>query len=156
MKFFRKNKYTIIAIFVLIIFVLVLAKFKNIFVPDDGKAVYGGRLTELKDKEIKAVDLNKITDKIKENEQVLEASSKIHGKIINLLIEVKDDLSVASAKEIASNTIGMFENGELSIYSLQVYVSKQDSKLNNFPIIGYKGVSSTTLSFTKDREIQGE
>ena len=49
MKFIKKNKYTIIAIIIFIILVLVAATAKNILVPDEGKAVYGDRLDGIKD-----------------------------------------------------------------------------------------------------------
>ena len=77
----------------------------------------------------------------------------IHGKIINLMITVDPKVSVSDAKKIASSTVAMFEDDELSFYSLQVYVLKDDETLNNFPIIGYKGLETKELIFTKDREI---
>ena len=45
MKYFRKNKYTIFALIVLVILVFIGIKFKNILVPDEGKASYGSRLS---------------------------------------------------------------------------------------------------------------
>ena len=50
----------------------------------------------------------------------------------------------------------MFENKELDFYSLNVYIEKEDAKLNNFPIEGYKSPSDKELVFTKDREITSE
>ena len=90
---------------------------------------------------------------MRENTNVLNVSNKVHGKIINLIITVNNELSVSDAKQLASDTVSLFENKELSYYSLQVYVIKEDESLNNFPIIGYKGTESEELIFTKDREI---
>ena len=50
----------------------------------------------------------------------------------------------------------MFQDDELKYYSLQVFLKKDDDKLNNFPIIGYKGPEASELSFTKDRDIVSE
>ena len=72
------------------------------------------------------------------------------------MITVSDDVSVSDAKKIANSTVSLFENDELSYYSLQVYVLKEDESLNNFPIIGYKGTETKELVFTKDREITSE
>ena len=47
----------------------------------------------------------------------------------------------------------MFKDSELSFYSLQVYVKKEDASLNNFPIIGYQDAGSKSMLFTKYREI---
>lgn len=153
MKYIRKNKYTLIAIIILIILVLVGVKVKDIFVPDEGKASYGTRLDGIKDHKISDDLFKNISDKLKENDKVLNVENKIHGKIINLIITVSDDMSILDAKSIANSTISMFTDNELSFYSLQVYVKKNDEKQNNFPIIGYKGTSNTELIFTKDRDI---
>ncbi len=159
MKFVRKNKYTIIAIIILIILVVVGVQLKNIFVPDEGKASYGTRLDGIKDHKLDSELFKNIESKLKEDERILSVENKVHGKIINLIITVNDDMSIADAKSIANSTIALFTNDELSYYSLQVYVKKNNESLNNFPIIGYKGTTSTELIFTKDRDIvetQGE
>ena len=43
MRFLRKNKFTIIAIIVLVVLVFIGVQVKNIFMPDEGKASYGDR-----------------------------------------------------------------------------------------------------------------
>lgn len=153
MKYFRKNKYTLFALVILIILVFVGVKFKNILVPDEGKASYGTRLSGIKDHKLDNSLLQEIGNKIKENERVLEFEYKMHGKIINIIITVNDDMNINDAKSVANSIIPLFTNNELSYYSLQVYVKKNDSKLNNFPIIGYKGTEASELIFAKDREI---
>lgn len=152
MKFIKKNKYTIIAIIIFIILVLVAATAKNILVPDEGKAVYGDRLDGIKDHPLSEETLKGVDTKLKENEKVTNSSSKLHGKIINIIITVTDDTSIEDAKKIASDTTNMFTNDELSFYSLQVFVKKENAELNNFPIIGYKDANGE-MKFTKDREI---
>lgn len=156
MKFIKKNKFTIIAILLFLCLVLVGVKVKNLLVPDEGKASYGNRLEDIENKEIPDTVFKNISDKLKENEKILKVSHKLHGKIINILITVNNDVSVDDGKNIANSTISMFENDELSIYTLQVYVLKEDEKLNNFPIIGYKDSETETLIFTKDRDIVSE
>lgn len=153
MKFIKKNKFTIIAIVIFVGLVVSFYQIKNFLVPDEGKAVYGERLNGLEENKISNSVFDNIKSKLKENERVLEVTNKIHGKIINLLITVSDDMSVNDAKKLAASTISFFENDELSFYALQVYLIKDDKKLNNFPIIGYKGPKSKELLFTKDRDI---
>ena len=156
MKFVRKNKFTIFAIVILIVLVFVGIQVKNIFVPDEGKASYGERLSDISKHKLDSKWFSNIESKLKENEKIEKVENKIHGKIINLIITVNSDVDVNAAKDIANSTISMFENKELDYYSLQVYVKKEDASLNNFPIIGYKGTDSESLSFTKDREIVTE
>ena len=153
MKFIRKNKYTIIAIIILMLLVVVSFYVKNIFVPDEGKASYGNRLDGISEHKLSDELFTKISDKLKEDEKVVEVNNKVHGKIINLIITVNNDVSIDDAKNIANSTISMFEDNELSFYSLQVYLKKEDKSLNNFPIIGYKGTEASGLVFTKDRDI---
>jgi len=153
MKFVRKNKYTIIAMVILVILVIIGMQVKNLLVPDEGKASYGERLEGIENHKLDDSLFESIASKLKEDEKVLEVEHYVHGKIINLVITVSDDMDIPTAKSLANSTINLFEDNELSYYALQVYVKKNDTNSNNFPIIGYKGVESSELSFTKDREI---
>lgn len=153
MKFVRKNKYTIIAIIILIILVLVVGKMKDILVPDDNKASYGSRLEGIDEHNLGNDLFDKIKEKLTSDERVINVTQKVHGKIINFIITVNPEMNVADAKVIANSIIGLFENNELSFYTLQVFVQKEDASLNNFPIIGYKGPDRQDLLFTQDREI---
>lgn len=156
MKFIKKNKYTIIVIIVFLALVVSFVEIKNILVPDEGKAVYGNRLDGIEKHPLKTSDLESIEKSIKEQEKVNDVSSKLHGKIINITITVQDDVSINDAKTLATNTISLFTKDDLSFYSLQVFVKKENEKLNNFPIIGYKDAGSEEMFFTKDREITTE
>ena len=153
MKFVRRNKYTIMALVALVVLVFVGMQFKNILVPDEGKASYGTRLDGIKNHKLEDSLFKEIESKLKEDEKVLEVAHKVHGKIINLIITVNDEMSLEEAKAKANSTIAMFPNNELSYYSLQVYVKKNNASLNNFPIVGYKGTTTKELVFSKDREI---
>lgn len=152
MKFIKKNKFTIIAIILFIILLILGVQVKNLLVPDEGKASYGDRLEGIEDHPLKNSLFENVETILKENEKVLKVNHKVHGKIINLMITVSEEVTVDEAKTIASSTVSMFED-TLEFYSLQVYVLKENEELNNFPIIGYKGIESETLVFTKDREI---
>ena len=156
MKFIKKNKYTIIVIIVFLALVVSFVEIKNILVPDEGKAVYGNRLDGIEKHPLKTSDLESIEKSIKEQEKVNDVSSKLHGKIINITITVQDDVSINDAKTLATNTISLFTKDDLSFYSLQVFVKKENQDLNNFPIIGYKDAGSEEMFFTKDREITTE
>ncbi len=153
MKFIKKNKYTIIAVLIFIGLVFIGAKAKNILVPDTAKAAYGDRLDGIKNHPLTDDTLKSISSKLEENENILKATANLQGKIINVIISVNDTVSVNDAKTMASSVIELFTKDELSFYTLQVFVKKENQDLNNFPIIGYKDNSSDTMYFTKDREI---
>lgn len=156
MKFLKKNKFTIIAIILFIGLVILGVQVKNLLVPDEGKAVYGDRLDDIEENKLDSSLFTTIKEELMTDKKVLNVGHEVHGKIINLIITISDDVSVLDAKEIANSTIPLFENDELSFYTLQVYMVKEDKTLNNFPILGYKGVKSKELIFTKDREITSE
>lgn len=153
MKFIKKNKFTIMAIIIFIAFLIAGVKIKEFLVPDEGKAVYGDRLNEIEKHELTDTLFSDIKTKLLEDTRVLDLKEEIHGKIINLLITVNDDININDAKSIASSMISYFQNDELNYYSLQVYVLKNNKELNNFPIVGYKGPHNDSLVFSKDREI---
>ena len=153
MKYVRKNKYMIIALVILVLLIIVGMQFKNILVPDQGKAEYGSRLDGIENYNLDKEKMLEIETKLKEDEKVLEVTNKIHGKIINFIITVSDDVSINDAKIKANSIIPLFTNNELEFYSLQVYVKKNNAELNDFPIIGYKEPDEKELIFTKDREI---
>ena len=153
MKFIKKNKFTIMAIIIFIALVVLGVKVKELLVPDEGKAVYGDRLDGINNHPLADSLFADIEDKVKENESVLNFAHQVHGKIINLMITVKDEVSIEDAKKLANSLVAEFKDDELDFYSLQVYVLKENEELNNFPIIGYKDTETSELVFTKDRDI---
>jgi len=153
MKFIKKNKFTIMAIIIFIALVVLGVKVKELLVPDEGKAVYGDRLDGIEKHPLADSLFADIEDKVKENESVLNFAHQVHGKIINLMITVKDEVSIEDAKKLANSLVAEFKDDELDFYSLQVYVLKENEELNNFPIIGYKDTETSELVFTKDRDI---
>ncbi len=153
MNYIKKNKYTILAILVFVLLVFVGVEIKNILVPDEGRAVYGNRLDNIEKYPISTNTFTDIETGLKENSKVVNVTNTLHGKIINLIITVTDDVTIEEAKILANSTISFFKNNELDYYSLNVYVKKLNPELNNFPIEGYKDPESKDLVFTKDREI---
>lgn len=152
MNFIKKNKFTIIAIIIFITLVIVLVKAKELLVPDEGKASYGDRLEEIAKQPLDETLFTKASEKASENTNITNFTHQVHGKIINLIITVKDEVSIEETKKIASSYLEDFKE-QLDTYTLQIYLKKENPDLNNFPIIGYKGPDTKELIFTKDREI---
>ena len=70
MKFFKKNKWTIVAVVILIILVFVGVQVKKLLVPDEGKASYGDRLESIKDHKIKDEVLDDIKTNLTDDEKL--------------------------------------------------------------------------------------
>lgn len=145
--------FTILVIVIFIIFVALAAVVKNMFFINTGQPVYGNRLDGISDVEIKDTQYKDLENKLKENKIVVGVSSNLDGKIINIIITVKDDTSKKDAKKLADVVLDNFNKEQLSFYDVQLFIKKADVKQNDFPIIGYKSYSKNGFSWTKDRTV---
>lgn len=155
-KFFKRNRYTCILLFIFILFVILGLKVKDILVPDEGKATYGDRLKNIDKYPISQEIYNTIDESLQKNANVIKVSHRLQGKTINYYITFSEKVSVKDAKAVGDGIVKNFDEETLSYYSIQVFLLKEDEKLNNFPIIGMKHPESKTISWTKDREITVE
>ena len=63
-----------------------------------------------------------------------------------------DSTSIDAAKGISKLFLDEFSESQISYYDFQIFVTKESSEENNFPIIGYKHHNNSEFSWTKDRE----
>lgn len=150
MKFIKKNKFTLFVIFFFLILFVLLLQAKNLFFPKSDDANYGDRLDGIV--EVSKDSLSLVIDKLKENENVLEVTTSISGRIVNVIITVNDDLGIKEAKKIAESSKDSFSEEILKDYDIQLFVMKNSETENNFPIIGYKAKKNDHFTWTKDRE----
>lgn len=153
MKFVKKNRYTIILILVFVLLVCLGVKVKDILMPDDQKEAYGNRLNDIEKHSIADSLYAKIKSEIEGKDLVTTVTNRIQGKIINFIVLVDDKMSVEDAKKIGDAIIEYFTKDELSYYTIQIYINKNDESLNNFPIIGAKNPLTAKIVWTQDREI---
>lgn len=153
MKFIKKNKFTILVIVIFIVLVTLAAVVKNMFFINSGQPVYGNRLDGIEDVEITDSQYKDLEKKLKENKSVVAVESNLDGKIINVIVSVKDDTSKKDAKKLADVVVGNFDKKQLAFYDIQMFIKKEDEKQNDFPIIGYKYHSKESFSWTRDRKV---
>ena len=155
MNMVKKNKYTIIAVVIFIIVVFFLYQAKELFFPNEGKAIYGDRLVgkvEVEDEVYKNVE-----SKIKESDKVKSVKIRESGKLINISIVVQGDTSIEDSKKLTDNILDSFTESQKGYYDYQVFISKEEEAENNFPIIAYKHHNSAGFVWTKDRgKTEGE
>lgn len=152
-KFLKRNRYTCVMIVIFILLVILGLKVKDILVPDGGKATYGERLKDISKHPVKEEVYKSIDEELLKNKSVTKVSHRLQGKTINYSITLASDVSVKDAKNIGESIIKGFSEDALGYYSIQIFLLKDDEKLNNFPIIGMKSPEAKTVSWTKDREI---
>ena len=152
-RFIKRHRYTCILVLIFILIVILGVKVKDMLVPDEGKATYGDRLKDIKKHPIEKSDYQKADDELNKNTNVVKVTHHLQGKTLNYFITVNDKVSVKDAKDIGEKVLEYFSEDIKGYYSIQVYLMKNDTNLNNFPIIGMKHPDSKTISWTKDREI---
>lgn len=152
MKILKDNVFTIFVILVFIAGMFVLSYMKKVYWDNNNQAAYGDRTEDVKNHLIDKEAITKIEAEIERLEEVNSAKYDLEGRIINLTIELKDEVTVKEAKALDKTILTNFDADKLSYYSIQIYFVKKDSSLNDFPIMGYKHYSSSDISWTKDRE----
>lgn len=150
MKWIKKNKYTCIAILIFVVVAIVGYKAMKVFFPDSKAAYYGDRLDNKVKVESSVYDAVKA--KISEQEFVKEAKVRENGRTIEIVVTVQDSTSIDSAKSISGLILEHFSEIQIGYYDFQLFVKKDSTSENNFPIIAYKQHNSSEFSWTKDRD----
>lgn len=148
--FLKNNKYMVIVVSLCLLLTIFVFVIKFVFFPNEGTAIYGDRLDGIEEVEITNDQLGKIEDSVKEKEEVEEVSASITGRILNVMVTVKDDVSVDAAKTVTDKVDEALEEDQRTFYDIQVFISKNTDDAT-FPIIGYHHQNSDHYSWTKNR-----
>jgi len=135
----------------LILFIIMLIIFISLFF-DSGKSKYGNRLDGIEEVELTSSFLNSIETKLKEDESVVNANVRLQGKIVYIVFEVNSDVSVETAKIMASTTLENFSNEELSFYDFNYLVKWTniiEEKEEISAIAGNKHHSKDSITWSK-------
>ena len=148
MKFVKKHIRLIVFLAVLILIAVGLFLAKEIFFPNESKAIYGSR-TEGKDKDpITEKRENQVKDAIKDS--VVKSTVRVQGRIIYVDIEVNPDVTVEGAKGLGNTIVEVFSEEERAFYDIQILIANSANE-TQFPIIGYRHHTRTEIFWTKDR-----
>lgn len=153
MKFIKEHKITSIVIMIFVVVMVLLFVIWTMFFSNAGNPVYGNRLEGITEVAISSDEESKISSELKKDKSVKDVSTNIAGRTLDIVITVNDDISIADAKKIGTNSYKTLSEKQISYYSIQVFIKKDDEKQNNFPIIGYKQRETKDLVWTKDREV---
>lgn len=145
-KELKENKFTT-TVFLIFLFLFILGWILyGMVIPKSGKPVYGNRLDGIEKVEITNDEKEKIISSLKDEKIVSSAKTDIKGKIVNVIIEVKSGTTTKTAKKLGSTVTKNLSKSQLSFYDIQLFITSENQKSKNFPIIGYK--SSTAKGFT--------
>lgn len=153
MRYIKKNKLTSFVILIFILVVILGAYIYNTFFGSGRSEAYGDRLDGIEAVEITKEQYDSVKETLKENQKVTKVTTDLQGKIVNIIITVKDDVNKTDAKKIAEGSLKVFEKEQLEFYDIQIFVKKDNKELNDFPIIGYKQNGREGLTWSKDRQV---
>lgn len=148
MKFLKKNIGAIVAVVVFILVVVGLLYFKEVFNADDATAIYGSRLEGREKIEITGERINQLKNSIKDSSN--KTTVRIAGRIIEVIVEVKDNITITEAKNLGTPIVFTFTEEERAYYDIQIFLTNEKNT-EQFPAIGYKHHTKPTLTWTKDR-----
>lgn len=148
MKFIKKNISTIVALVVFVLVLTGLLYFKNTFSSDDAVAIYGSRLDGREEVEIPQERINKVVDSVKASSN--KTKVRIAGRIIEVIVDVKDGVSVKDAKGLGTPIVNTFTEQERAYYDIQIFL-RNEKNTTQYPIIGYKHHTKAGLTWTRDR-----
>ena len=147
-KILKNNRYTVIAIVLFAVLVVIgLILSKSLF-PNSGAPVYGNRLDGIEEVKISNENLKELESKIKEKEFVTEVNATIKGKIVNVIITVKKETNANDAKALSSIMTDYFPKEQTDYYDFQIFIKNEDGEQGGYPIIGYKNNGSSAFSYS--------
>lgn len=105
----------------LILFIIMLIIFVSLFF-GNGNGKYGNRLEGIEDVKLSNSFLNNIEKSLDDDERIINSEVRLQGKIVYINFEVNSDVSIDSAKEIASLILSNFSEEELKFYDFSYLI----------------------------------
>lgn len=150
-KFLNKYKLTIIMLVFISISVILFLSFKSFIYPEDSKSVYGDRLEGIEDVVITDLKIKELETFIDDSEMVIDNKMEIHGKIINIIINLNSKGTEEKAKDLFNDILEKFSEQELEYYDFQYFINNEELK---YLLIGYKNKISEIPVYTISREVE--
>ena len=147
-NFIVDNRIYIVLILFVIFCGFVFVTMKAYLDPEDEYAVYGNRLEGIEKVQITDKKEKEVIDFIKEDENVTDASISIQGKIINIIIKLKDKKNtVEKMEEKGAEIIKKFSEEEVKFYDFQFFIKNEEA---NYNLMGYKNKKNDEISWVND------
>ena len=147
LKELKENKYTTIVFFIFLGLLLIAWLLYGMVMPSNSAEKYGNRLDGIEKVKLTDNDTDQIVKDLEENKIVNSASVRISGRIINILVEVREGTKTSSAKKLTSDAIKSLEKDELAFYDVQIFITNEDDDAKGYPLIGYKGAVAKKFVF---------
>lgn len=147
-KFIVNNRIYIVLLLFILFGAFVFVTMKAYLDPEDASLVYGNRLNGIENVKITDEREKEVIDFIKEDENITDASISIQGKIINIIIKVKDKKNtIEKMEEKGIEIIKKFSEEEIKFYDFQFFIKNEEA---NYNLIGYKNKKNEEISWEHD------
>lgn len=137
-----KNHKGLIALIVagLVIVLFVFIVIKNFFL-NKSDTVYGDRFDDRV--EVADMNLTNVEKALLESEYVQTASISYNAGIVNVMIDVKKEVSLETAKSLSNLVLENLNETTVKDYDIQIYLTRktevlEEGKTSDYPVIGYK------------------
>ncbi len=144
MSFIKKHKKLCIVGLILVILLIMLVLILKRFSVDYSLDEYGDRLEGIEKVEIKKSESDKLVSEIKALDQVKKANYRLKGRLVYIEIEFNEDVSVETAKEIASKSLDYFTDKQKSFYDFE-FILSNEKDIEGYPELGSKHKSSDSI-----------
>lgn len=149
LKFIKNHKLLFVLSILLIAVIIFSIYLYLIFTDNDETAIYGTRLVGEEKVEIDVNKSNKLVEE-KVKDIVYNVTVRKQGRIVNVILTVKDEITRDVAKNYSNELLTAFTDDERGYYDFQIFVNKTNEDAQ-FPIIGYKHHQKDAIRWTKDR-----
>ena len=144
-KFLKKHyKMIVVALVLIIIVLLCVFVYKNIF-----KSGISERLEGIENYTLTEKEISKIEEKFNELEVVSDIELKANYKIIKIFLNLTEDIEFEKVKKVSDEAISLFSEENLSFYDVEIFVDSEVEESETYPKIGYK--YKTNSEFTWNR-----
>ena len=147
MKFIKNHKLLIAFLILLIICISLGIFLLTQLINNNNKGEYGDRLKGIEKVEISQKQENNIEKDLSKEDLVEKVKYNLRGRLVNITLEVKDELEIATLKEIGNKILTYFDENQLSYYDIQILVNSDNKKSEKYPIIGYKHKTRDTINW---------
>lgn len=147
-NFIVDNRIYIVLVLFVIFCGFVFVTMKAYLDPEDALAVYGNRLEGIEKVQITDKKEKEVIDFIKEDENIIDVSMSIQGKIINIIIKSKSKKNtIEKMQEKGIQIVKKFSEDEIKFYDFQLFIKNEEA---NYNLIGYKNKKNEEISWVND------
>ena len=146
----RHKLLSTICVLAFLVLLIMMYVFFNLFIGGTNK--YGDRLKGIENHVVSQKDQEEIVNFLKEKTEVNKATVRIQGKIIYINIEYNRELSLDSAKEIATASLEKIEDDTKKFYDIGYYLTQTKGETEEdkgFVVTGNKNHEKDSISWIK-------